>query len=410
MSANEKYSDLKDSVLSEVIAKLLVDTLAFDEVTSDWYRCSNGIWKTLSKTRALKLINQKLSESLPDGYCLSKLSAIESFLRLHLTVESWETSAGLLPLKNGVLDTKTLELSPYSANQRFRWQLPYQYDATAKIDVIKRWLWEASGEDLQLVMTIRAFMKSALIGGSVQKFLEVLGSGGTGKSTLVRLIIQLIGEGNSVTTDLKNLENNRFEVASLYGKRLAVLNDSARYGGDVSVLKSVTGGDPLRLERKNQQQGESFIFKGVVVIASNEPIQSTDYTSGLARRRLPVVFNRKVSDEDKAKWREKGGIEAAMSRELAGLLNWVLSMPDSEVNAAIGGISGDLTKAQKIHYCETNKIANWINDNLVKDDNSIINVGVSTEKSKILSILPMSKAANSIQIMNVGVPTMGLTK
>ena len=190
----------------------------------------------------------------------------------------------------------------------------------------------------------------------------------------------LIGDTNHAATDLKNLEGNRFEAATLYGKKLAVISDSSRYGGEVSVLKAITGGDPIRHERKNQQQGESFIFGGVVVIASNEAIQSTDYTSGLARRRLPVVFNRKVTDEDKAKWLAKGGIEKAMKAELPGLLNWVLSMPDNEANEALGGINGELTKAQRRHYCETNKIAAWIDDNTVIDPDSIVRIGVSTRK------------------------------
>ncbi len=310
------------------------------------------------------------------------LTAIEAFLKIYLSVEKWQTHRDLLPMKNGVLNVKSLELLPYSPDNRFRWQLPFDYDRSAKMNVIRSWLWEMTSKDIEAVNTIRAFIKIALAGGNLQKFLEIVGQGGTGKSTLIRLFIMLIGESNHAATDLKNLEGNRFEAATLYGKRLAIISDSSRYGGEVSVLKALTGGDPIRLERKNQQQSGAFVFDGVVVIASNEAIQSADYTSGLARRRLPVLFNTKVTDADKEKWRKHGGIEKAMSAELPALLNWVLAMSDNDMNAVIGGISGEMTKAQRRHYCETNKLASWLDDNVIISKNTIALIGGSTTAIK----------------------------
>ena len=40
-------------------------------------------------------------------------------------------------------------------------------------------------------------------GASVQKFLELTGSGGTGKSTLIRLLQEFIGRTNVTVTDLQ---------------------------------------------------------------------------------------------------------------------------------------------------------------------------------------------------------------
>ena len=368
---------LKDSKLAEIIAGSLSDTLVFDEVSLDWYMAKKGLWQQATMTSGLKLINNALRNKLPDGFSMSKLKSMEAFLRIYLSLSRWQTSRHLLPMTNGVLDTKTLILEPYTPKNKFRWQLPYAFDKAARIDVIRAWLWDVTGQDIQTVNIIRAFLKITLIGGDVQKFLEVVGPGGTGKSTLIRLVVMLIGEANHAATDLKNLEGNRFEVATLYGKRLAVISDSSRYGGEVSVLKAVTGGDPCRLEKKNLQQGGSFVYDGIVMIASNEPIQSTDYSSGLARRRMPVMFNRKITDADKEKWRPLGGVEKAMQAELPGLLNWVLAMTDDELNAVIGGIDGSLTQSQRVHICETNKLAAWIDDNLIIKDDSKVYCGKS---------------------------------
>jgi len=379
---NVDASDLKDSLLSQEVAFELQNVIALDETTGDWFQCSAGIWKPIGKVSATRIICKALHGFLPEGFSMSKLNATEGFLKLYLALDVWESDKTLLPLQDGILDTKTMALEPYSALHKFNWQLPYAYDPKAKINVIKKWLWEVTSQDLEVIQTIRAFFKITLVGGEIQKFLEIVGPGGTGKSTLIRLLIMLVGESNHAATDLKNLEQNRFEAATLYGKRLAVISDSSRYGGEVSVLKAITGGDPVRHERKNQQQSGSFVYSGTVVIASNEAIQSSDYSSGLARRRTPIAFVKKITDEDRAKWRPYGGIEKAMQAELPGLLNWVLAMSDSEVNDCLRSISGNLSKSQREHMIETNKLAAWIDDNLIVKESNNLYVGASTSAMK----------------------------
>ncbi|MDD5322910.1 MAG: phage/plasmid primase, P4 family [Methylococcales bacterium] len=380
--SKDDYDKLKDSVIAEHLTRILQNTLCFDDVSNEWYLHQKWLWQTVSKKRATKAISKALSAVLPDGYSMSKLNSIEAFLTLNLLVSAWESRRNLLPMQNGILDTNTGTLITARDQYRFNWQLPYCFEPDTQIQVIDEWLNDATGGDAEAINIIRAFFKMALIGGEVQKFLELIGPGGTGKSTLARLLVAFIGEHNQVTTDLKNLEGNRFEAAALYGKRLALINDSSRYGGEVSTLKAITGGDPIRYERKNQQQGGSFVYKGVVVVASNEAIQTADYTSGLIRRRMPVVFNRKVTDEDKEKWASLGGIEAAMKKELPGLLNWVLAMTDDEVKAVIGGINGEMTRTQREHLIDTNKIAEWLNDNTVIIEDAVTYVGKSTSEVK----------------------------
>ena len=387
-----KESVDKESVLAKKIADLFINRLLYDEVNSEWYVLKKGLWSVISEKKVLKIIMRSLDAELPEGYAISKLNNIKAFLSIYLLLDEWTSSPNLLPMKNGILDTQAMTLVDYLPSHRFNWQLPYAFDAGAKIDVIRKWLWLVSGQDLEAVHILRAFLKLALIGGDVQKFLELIGAGGTGKSTFVRLLVAFIGKKNITVTDLKNLETNHFEAASLYGKRLAIINDSSRYGGEVSVLKAITGGDPIRLEKKNVQQSGSFEFDGVVVIASNEAIQSADYTSGLIRRRMPVNFNYKVTDADKAKWKAVGGIEKAMHIELAALLNWVMAMTNEEVNQAIGAINGELTQVQREHLIETNKIASWIDDNLIINPDFMHYVGGSMKKRKDQSEISVARS------------------
>jgi putative DNA primase/helicase len=371
-----------DSQISERLALALGNKLGFDDVAGEWYGQAGGLWKPISKRQALRTIRTHLKRELPKGFAVGKLNAIETLLALDLLIDDWIHDRNLLPLKNGVLNVKSRELRTYQRSDRFNWQLPYSYDADAKIQVIADWLGEATGNDPEQIKVIRAFAKTAIVGGDLQKFLEVIGRAGTGKSTLVRLLMMLVGKENTATTDLKNLEGSRFEGANLYGKRLAVINDSPNFNSEVSVLKAITGGDTVRFEKKGIQAGQGFVFTGVVAIVANEPIQTKDYTSGMIRRRMPVTFNNQVTDADKAKWKHHGGIEYAMKQELSGFLNWALDMPDDEVRLVIGGINGEMTAIQRQHLIQTNALARWVDECCIASVDSVVGVGRSMAKER----------------------------
>jgi putative DNA primase/helicase len=67
-------------------------------------------------------------------------------------------------------------------------------------------------DDTGTIQLLRAFMAALLRGpAKYQRFLHLIGPGGTGKSTFIRLLQSLAGEKNTVSTDLKQLEQNRFE-------------------------------------------------------------------------------------------------------------------------------------------------------------------------------------------------------
>jgi len=369
LSHDTKKNTLKESKIAEEIAKTIENKLAYDEVQGEWYLYKKNIWKEITDKTARRIINKKLSERFNQGFTLSFLRNMEGFMQMYLYADEWQTNKSLLPVNNGVLDLKTKIIKPHAYNHYFRWCLPFDFQPKAKCPTIMKWLKASTYDDEETIQVIRCCFYLALIGSKqIQKFLELLGAGGTGKSTLIRLLIMLLGEQNHVATDLKNLEGNRFEAAILYSKKLVVISDSSRYGGELSVLKAVTGGDPIRLEKKNKQQGGSFVADCFVVIASNEAIQSSDYSSGLTRRRIPVNFNRRVTEEDKALWRDQGGIEAVMEKELPGLLNWVLELTESEANKILGGLNGFMTKSERLHYVETNKLAAWLDDRCIVDE------------------------------------------
>ncbi len=188
---------------------------------------------------------------------------------------------------------------------------------------------------------------------------------------------------------MKHLEANRFEVAGIYGKRLIVITDSDRYGGNVNVLKALTGCDTIRAERKFiQNNNPGFVYQGMVMVAGNEIIQSADYTSGLSRRRVTVPFNNRVAPENRRYLIGFDGSKTVgeFAPHLPGLLNWVLAMPDAEVDFYIqrhATACPSLAAFKAEAMLETNPIAEWVDACLVVEGRSQTYVGIAQkEKDK----------------------------
>jgi putative DNA primase/helicase len=234
------------------------------------------------------------------------------------------------------------------------------------------------------VQVLRAWLRSCLVGhgNEIQRFLEIVGPGGRGKSTFANLCCAMVGAGNYASTSLNQLEQSRFELSSIKDKRLTLINDSERYGGSAQVFKAMTGGDNLRYEEKMKNIGEPFVYTGMVMVAANEPIQTTDNTSGLTRRRLTIEFNRKLySKNSEAKDMikiDKGRITGVWKDYLPGLVNWVLQMSDTEMRQYLLDtyeLAPSLQKVRNNIMVNSNNLIEWMQSEVVIDLDNVVSVG-----------------------------------
>ena len=359
--------ELPQNQLASAIAEKLLKRIRWDDATQQWFSKSGNIWKPSRDIAVQKFIKRELDKAkLEKGYAFNLVSSVEKFLRIDLQVEEWETNRHLLPMTNGVLNLRTKALEQYG-ERMFDWQLPYGFDPMASCPTVKRYLLTATGGDRSVIKFLMAWMYAVLTGRSdLQKYLELVGDGGSGKSTFLELCTMLVGDENRVVTDLKRLEGSRFETANLKGKRLAQITDSNKHGGDVSTLKAITGGDPLPYEKKGIQAAEPFVFTGLVMIAANESIQSSDYTSGISRRRVPVKFEHRVSEKEKRRYRKQGGIIQVTQAQMSGLVNWLLSLDESEVVDLINNPEGEMKRQKVEAELKVNPLLAWLNENVVR--------------------------------------------
>lgn len=380
----------QNSVIANILAEHYRHQFAWNIEEQHFYRYAserNGLWSR----EPIELVYQAIANELNASggeFSSNQIKAVADLLKADLAVRSWDDVDGLIPMANGVLDLTSMTLKPHAPGYRLRWQLPYEYDPNADCPGIREWLHQSQEEDPQRVQLLRAYLKAIVCGrADLQRFLEIVGPGGSGKGTYTRLAIALVGNQNVFQTELKHLENNRFETSGIYGKRLVVVSDSERYGGSVSVLKALTGQDLIRHERKFQQATEGFAPKAMVLIAANEPIQSSDYTSGLERRRLTLPFPNQVPAHQRRDLitLDRGKVSGEFAAELPGLLNWVLTMPDAQMVALVRDTARNVPSLAQWRVnstIEANPMLGWIDECLVLIPDAKTYVGVADKLSE----------------------------
>ncbi|HEY9871902.1 MAG TPA: phage/plasmid primase, P4 family, partial [Candidatus Obscuribacterales bacterium] len=276
------------------------DRLAWNITAQCWMRYEAekpGIWSPEHDVSVEAAIKAEL-DCLPcfnteRGYSYAYLAEVTKFMRCELLVRNWDDteSRKLIPFQNGVLDVTTRELLDHAPGYRLTWQLPRAHSPQADDwSKINDFLDQATGYNTALKQILLCFCNATLKGRSdLQRFLHLIGVGGSGKGTFIRLLSDLIGVSNIHSTTLEDWCGNRFEVANAYRKRLIAFWDEDKKVGSLGKFKSLTGGDLLRGEEKGKKAFH-FLFDGMVIIASNFPIFAGDNSSGMSRRTITVPF------------------------------------------------------------------------------------------------------------------------
>lgn len=232
-----------------------------------------------------------------------------------------------VPCANGMLRLQDKELLPFSPSYRRRNKLAVRYLPGAKCPKFLETLMQAAldADDLDL---LQRWAGLALIGENLsQKLMILSGTAGGGKGTFINVLVGIIGQIN-IGSLRPHLLNERFELGRLLGKTLL-------YGADVpdnflnqrgaSVLKSLTGFDPVTLEFKNSNEQPSIICRFNIIVTCNSRL--TVHLEGDTeawRRRLAIIEYRRPKPQNVIA--DLG--QRILAEEAPGVLNWMLEGQD----------------------------------------------------------------------------------
>jgi P4 family phage/plasmid primase-like protien len=228
-----------------------------------------------------------------------------------------------IPCANGMLRLSDKALLPFSSKYGRRNKLAVPYDSDAKCPLFLDTLMRPAldPDDLDL---LQRWCGLALVGENIAQSIVILtGTPGGGKGTFIRVLNGIIGSTNVASLRTQHLAD-RFEISRFLGKTLL-------YGPDVpenflnqrgaSVLKSLTGGDPMTLEFKQSNESPLINCKFNVIVTCNSRLTvHLEGDTDAWRRRLAIVDyhkpkpNQVIADLD----------HQILDAEASGVLNWMI--------------------------------------------------------------------------------------
>ena len=242
-----------------------------------------------------------------------------------------ENAPDILSFDNGVLDIKAVisgsagGMRPHSPCLFNLGSLQFSYNPAA---TCPRWLafLQQMLPDADARQLIQEWFGYSLVHDTTyQRFLLMVGEGANGKTVVLTVYHQLLGDGNVSAVSLDGFDGGRtFPLAATLGKLANVIPELGEITRtNEGVLKAFVAGEPIQVERKHR---EPFLLipTARLTIATNILPRFADRTDALWRRMLLLPFKVQILDEMKQNrnlvdpkwWRESG--------ELAGVFNWAI--------------------------------------------------------------------------------------
>jgi putative DNA primase/helicase len=354
------------NILAEKIAKELTDKLLYDSQGKMWRAYTAGVWEEKSWDEIERYFYERICLDVPELLP----SYVENVMRIakwKLLQPKWSEVSGVnyIPFGNGVWDVKNHKLLPHSPDFFLTWKLPRDYPSVLGLEYrsIDTFLNQVTKGNQQLKNILIAAANAVLLGRcDLQKAIYLVGDGGNGKGSFLRLLEMLVGEINTHSTTLHDLCDNQFELANIYKKRLIVCPDEDKRFGGLSRFKSITGGDSIRGEKKGKDAFK-FRYEGMVAIASNDPIFLGDSSYGLSRRLITIPFKYQVPIH------ERRDLEAEFTADLPAFTSYLLSLDRDWVKSILMG-SNKVAEVRETEWdmtMRTDSIASFYDDALIFD-------------------------------------------
>lgn len=200
--------------------------------------------------------------------------------------------SAFIPCANGMLRLADLDLLPFSHSYRRRNKLAVPFDASAKCPLFLGTLMRPALDEDDLNLVQRWFGLALLGENLAQRILLLTGTAGGGKGAFVRVVCGIIGQ-NNLASLRTGLLGERFELSRYLGRTLlygADAPDDFLNQKSASVLKALTGGDPITVEFKNSNEAPGITCRFNVIITSNSRLTvHQEGDTDAWRRRLAIV-------------------------------------------------------------------------------------------------------------------------
>ena len=235
--------------------------------------------------------------------------------------QSKPPSSKLISVMNGIFHLEDSILLPHSLGFFTQNSLPFDYNPNASCPVWMGFLQSVWPEDEESISTLQEMFGYILSGDTrQQKFFNIIGPRRSGKGTINKVLVALLGQHNTVAPELGELCDT-FGLQPWLGKLLASFTDARaperNRSAVVSQLLRIVGGDTITVNRKNKDAWNGYLPTRLVMY-SNEVLQLTENSNALTGRMIVLKMTKSFFDTEDTELAHK------LEKELSGIFNWAM--------------------------------------------------------------------------------------
>ena len=237
--------------------------------------------------------------------------------------EALDLKPWLLNCPNGTVDLKTGELRPHDRADLITRLCPVEYHPKAECPLWLKTLGEIFGGNQALIGFWRRLCGLTLTGVVQEQVLPIpYGAGANGKSTLLGVLLRLLGPDYAMKAPpdllmVKRTPEHATERAALFGKRLVVAIETGE-GARLNevMVKELTGGDQITARRMREDYWSFWPTHKVFLCTNHRPtVRGTDHA--IWRRLKLIPFNITIANDKQDK-----ALPEKLAAELPGILAW----------------------------------------------------------------------------------------
>ena len=271
----------------------------------------------------------------------------------------------LVSVQNGLFQVEEQVLISHSLGFFTQNALQFDYDPNAKCLNWLKFLNSIWGDDPESIDCLQEIFGYILTGETKQqKMFCLIGSRRAGKGTINRVLVDLLGQHNTVAPELEELVET-FGLQSWIGKSLASFTDARSPDRDrssvVSQLLRIVGGDTVTVNRKNKEAWSGYLPTRIIMY-SNEIPALTENSGALSGRMVFLRLTKSFYGKEDVNLTEN------LRKELSGIFNWAMEGNNRRLERGGQFIQTKSGKEMLQIMEETgNPIASFIEDSLEFD-------------------------------------------
>lgn len=228
----------------------------------------------------------------------AKRTEVLTYINLLVLDNSSLAPANYIPFRNGILDISTNELLEFNPNIIVRNKINFDYNSNAYDELMDKTLNKLACDDPSIRSLIEEMIGYCFYTRNELGIAFILtGDKSNGKSTMLSLISEVLGEKNISSLDLNEL-GEKFKTAELFNKLANIGDDiSDEFIINPALFKKLTTGDRINVEKKGQDPFEFNNYSKLIFSANRIP-RMKDKTGAVQRRLIIIPFNAKFSKDD----------------------------------------------------------------------------------------------------------------